>query len=130
MYDILEVIDNHPRPSLHGAVMTSRLISTIATPIPLASCADQTRSESIMDDIETRIEMPEGALPIDQYTRSYFENGDVIEAIYVDSDLAPPKGRYWNPKKIVSMEDGGCSQISVTYDPATEEITAHCNGHR
>ncbi|MAM83907.1 MAG: hypothetical protein CL472_04445 [Acidobacteria bacterium] len=81
-----------------------------------------------MDEIESRIEMPEGAQPIGQYTRSYFERGSVIEAIYVDSDLAAPKGRYWNPENAVSMEDGGCSQVKVTYDPATEKVTAYCNG--
>ena len=117
--------------------MTYRHISIATVSALLASCSAQSTSEAtvsdseaerIMNDIESSIEMPEGALPIAQYTRSYFESGNVIEAIYIDSDLAPPKGRYWNPETIVSMEDGGCSQISVTYDPATEEITANCNG--
>jgi len=117
--------------------MTYHLISIATASALLASCSAQPTSETtvgnmkaerVMDTIEKRIEIPEGALPIDQYTRSYFENGDVIEAIYIDSDLALPKGRYWNPEEIVSMEDGGCSQISVTYHPATEEITAYCNG--
>lgn len=117
--------------------MTYRLISIATFSALLVSCSAQPASETavgsieadrIMDAIEDRIEMPEGAEPINQYTRSYFKNGDVIEAIYIDSDLAPPKGRYWSPEEIVSMEDGGCSQISVTYDAATEVITAYCNG--
>ena len=117
--------------------MTFRLVSTVAVSALLVSCADQlppgrpmddTEANRMMDKIEARIEMPEGARPISKYTRSYFERGDTIEAIYIDSDLAPPKGRYWNPEMTVSMEDGGCSQISVTYDTSTEEITAYCNG--
>ena len=110
--------------------MKNRSIISLIALVITTGCANQARSERIMDEIESRIEMPEGAQPIGQYTRSYFERGSVIEAIYVDSDLAAPKGRYWNPETTVSMEDGGCSQVRVTYDLITEKVTVICNGHR
>lgn len=86
------------------------------------------KSERVMDTIEKRIEMPEGALPIDQYTRSYFDRGETIRAIYTRPDRDGTNGRRWNPELATSLQGGGCSQVNVTYDIATQAVTAHCNG--
>ena len=108
--------------------MTFRFFFSATISLLLTSCANKSRSERIMDDIEAHIEMPEGAFSIDKYTRSYFGRGGIIKAIYVNSNLARTKGRHWNPDLIVSLQGGGCSQVNVTYDIATQAVTAHCNG--
>src|SRR4051812_6691372 len=126
--------------------------------------AEQRRQAQLMDEIETRLILPSGALPARRYARFYaFEAPGKVIAVYVIPDPPDPPGarcdemtadgkfhpiacppfRAWPPgvpaghrrwvrdrRDMPLIFDGGCNQITVTYDLKSGKIeSAACNGY-
>jgi hypothetical protein len=96
----------------------------------LLGCALPTETEDqFLDTIERSIEMPSGAKPLWQYSRSYFYIGGGRKVMGVLTTIRPP-GRRWvaqNPGPFVS--DGGCTIVTVTFDVRTSRVEdVQCNG--
>jgi hypothetical protein len=132
----------------------------------MLSCAqapERSRQAKLMDEIEQKLRLPEGASRLDRYARFYaFGRGGKVVATYVipyrhepqpdegceqiedngtwhEVECEPPKpwpeGASAGQRKWVATErdlpfraDGGCSQVSIDFDPATHEVEASCNG--
>lgn len=101
----------------------------IALPIITNCAAEMTEPDAIMDRIEAQIQLPEGAADLSEYVRHYLplESGSVY-GIYEISDA--PVRRHWveESSELPLILDGGCSILSIRYDPDTDEISAVCNG--
>jgi len=102
----------------------------------LSACVPGTRSvseyeaggpsETVVADLEARVVMPEGARPLSAYLRTYFHQGTKIVGQY---RLGPPTG----VRSVVEAEgawlDGGCSIVTVSYDPVSKVVEGvACNG--
>lgn len=84
-----------------------------------------------VDAIEIRIKMPAGASPLASYGRYYtyvvMDGHRLIEGYLVAKPFARP-GRYLNSAG-PGIDDGGCSVITVYYDPERQHIAGtFCNG--
>jgi hypothetical protein len=142
----------------------------------LGACASERPKAHLIEAIESRVAMPPGSRPIDEYSRHYanLPDGRVI-GIYVvpptpiatdagcdvvgpiddggslkerpcsSSETADLKNlnpktaeafgkagewRWWQDYKgMPGINDGGCDQVNVIYDPRTDRIDpAVCNG--
>jgi hypothetical protein len=110
--------------------MRSRLTISLHA-LSLLACAQppvQGR-DAFLDSLEARIHLPDGARPLNAYSRSYFpvQNGAKIMGIYSTLSAA---GRRWvaqNPGPFIA--DGGCAIVTVMVDAATGTIEqVQCNG--
>lgn len=141
----------------------------------VSACGDsESEHRLLMDLIESKVLLPEGSSPIDEYSRNYAvgPNGKVF-AIYVfppilvdggDEDfgcsvmlenfdvrpcnaqeIAESKQRdaaaalafgaagesrwFDNYRKLPVIDDGGCAQVTIIFDPRSQKIeSASCNG--
>src|SRR3546814_10899191 len=84
------------------------------------------------------LQLPEAAASLDDYARYYANDGNEIVAIYI-SHVDPtnpyydvPRGqRRWlaDHRDLPLINDGGCSVVSVRYNPVTRTMdTPLCNG--
>jgi len=98
-----------------------------------ASMATDTQIKTaIMDTIEQTATLPQGAAKLDQYDRSYTYMGDrSVIGIYVRTDLrgtAHTGERQWvSQKQMPQIAGGGCSVVTVFYDPKTHKADSMCN---
>ena len=84
-----------------------------------------------VDAIEARIKMPAGTSPLASYGRYYsyvtIDGHRLIEGYLVAEPFSRP-GRYLNSEG-PGIEDGGCSVITVYYDPERQHVAGtFCNG--
>jgi len=92
------------------------------------------RQADLADKIESLVELPEGAGPIESYGRNYLiEDDGSVQAFYTtfpSSDHAKPGEVQWleSTDDFLYVCDGGCDYITVTYNPKTDYISAACNG--
>lgn len=103
-----------------------------------APTATAERRAQLMDAIESRLVMPDGAAPLRAYRRSYAfsqgpgQGGDAVgegRVVGVFDRMAAP-GRQWvEEEQLPRLFDGGCSLVTIVYDPATATIEGiGCNG--
>jgi hypothetical protein len=125
------------RAALFAAIFTTLSISAFASPPTgepwLPSPADVAR-------VEAKVTLPAGASPMNAYVRYYAgvsTNGrQIIRGVYlvtaVVKDMhqdARPGVRIVTERDIPEIEDGGCHQVNLEYDVATDSITRiRCNG--
>ena len=104
----------------------------------LGGCAPaespQTEQEALAKKIESRLKLPDGAHPLDSYGRNYAyaEDGTVV-AVYAaphwPTDAKVGEARWHKSyEALPRIMDGGCSVISVSYNPETEDLFVGCNG--
>lgn len=106
----------------------------------LAACSSAAERQHIelMEQVETRVQLPKGSERLDQYARYYATNGNRVVATYIT--LVDPKNRYYNLpmgqrrwlddyRNLPAVSDGGCSIVNVVYDPKAPSVPeAFCNG--
>lgn len=102
--------------------------AALAQTAPPPQSAPSAEEVAVMDRIEHDVRLPRGAPPLAQFGRSYAWLGDrSVVAIYehVQESVA---GRRWvAARDLPHIDDGGCSIITVFYDPATRHIDTMCN---
>ena len=90
------------------------------------------RETAIMDEVEDAVRLPQAAQPLDSYVRKYTYLGDgTVIGIYVLASMGVDKpGKTWvEQKDLPLLADGGCSVVTVFYDPKTRRAPeARCNG--
>lgn len=107
------------------------------TPLPVARHARGGVDLSIALKVERQVRLPLRSLRLDRYARFYFRDKDtppgMVSGWYVGADNPP--NRAWPSAGIhlrrpdVSVTDGGCFVVRLTYDPARDVITEiRCNG--
>lgn len=104
----------------------------------LAGCTEAEKpssdNEAMAEKIERLVELPEGAGPIDSYGRNYATGDDgKVYAVYTaphgpEDTQAGASRWYENVDELPMIMDGGCSVVTVTYNPETEYVSASCNG--
>jgi hypothetical protein len=125
------------RAALLSAFLAAVSISASASPPTgepwLPSPADVAR-------LEAKVTLPAGASPMGAYVRYYAgttkDGKQIIRGVYlvtaVVKDMhqdARPGVRIVTERDIPEIEDGGCHQVNVEYDVATDTITRiRCNG--
>ena len=86
--------------------------------------------------IESRIELPQGASPLNGYARYYStDRQGMVVAIYTSlHDLSendvPIGQRRWvdDYRGLPLISEGGCDVIEITFDPRTQKLdTPACN---
>ena len=108
-------------------------------PQPVAAAAEPAgnyaEQQAIMDRIERKVRLPEGADPLTSYERSYAwqqrEDGTRrVMGVYLSPDVGESRGRRWVAENALPMiVDGGCGMIRLSYDVATQRIErVTCNG--
>jgi hypothetical protein len=135
----------------------------MAVALGLAACAtpEQAERDRLIDRIEGRVKLPDGARGLSSYARYYAIEGDgLVTGIYVPGYEAPDPDdtceelhadftttavecppemsdhrllagqRAWVERtNLPFVLDGGCSVITVIYDPKADRIkSATCNG--
>ena len=91
-----------------------------------------------MDKIEMHIEMPKGSSPIGDYAR-YYASDDRQRVVAEYIMTVDPKNRTYDlpigkrrwvddARNLPLINDGGCSVVSVEFDPKTGKVEAGCNG--
>jgi hypothetical protein len=102
-------------------------ISTIALLLGCARPSDG--RDRFLDPVERGLQMPPGAKPLEQYSRSYFYIDGGKKVMGVFTTLRPP-GRRWthgNPGPFLA--DGGCAIVTVVIDARTQRVdSVECNG--
>jgi hypothetical protein len=122
--------------------MRNLLALTAALVISAPACAAQTPTGGVdmatARKIERIVQLPGGSKPLGHYARFYFKDqytpAGMVSGWYVNADDPPfdtwPHAGVHLEKPNVSMDDGGCYAISLTYDPARDVVTdIHCNGY-
>jgi hypothetical protein len=96
------------------------------------------RTEALMNEIERRVVLPEGADALRVYDRGYaLANPDKVVGIYL---MSPRTGtgqmragkRKWYGRiaDLPFVFDGGCMQVRVEYQISTHRVlSASCNGY-
>jgi hypothetical protein len=83
---------------------------------------------ALMDRIERDVRLPDGALPVARYKRSYAWLGDhTVIAIYEDFRGDGPERRWVEPTNLPLIYDGGCSVVTVFFNLQSGKIDARCN---
>ena len=103
----------------------------ILAPALLAGCAPQSH-EAIMAEIESKVVMPEGTPPLDHYARYYAMRSDgSVVGEYISGGFREKPGRQWVEfDKLPLVYDGGCSVVTITYDPRWRIVSRpRCNGY-
>lgn len=137
-----------------AAMRMALLVPAIAL---LGGCATvEHRQSRLMDEIESRVQLPEGAAPLSSYGRFYTSLEPTrVTGIYVlpsdpkqtlafcrelgptgescttyDSDKIGAGERRWisGSPNLMNITDQGCSRISVTYDTVSGVVEAYCGG--
>lgn len=92
-----------------------------------------------MNEIESRVSLPSGARPLNEYARYYaYEHGDVVAeywAPWKDDPLKDPKAlaagqRRWvhDTRDFPVVFEGGCSVVNITFEPARSRVkNVSCN---
>jgi hypothetical protein len=110
-------------------MMKGRILQSATVALLLGCAQPSLGRDQFLDRVESGLQMPPGAKPLEQYSRSYFyiEGGKKVMGVL--TTLRPP-GRHWtdrNPGPFVS--DGGCAIVSVIIDAATQRVeSVECNG--
>lgn len=123
--------DKQPTDAASGANArgSAPTMRTTFTGYPRRIARQVTEAEA--DAIEARVSMPDGGQPLAAYARYYtyvtLGGHELIEAYFVAGFGGPP-GRYLN-KEGPLVDDGGCSIITLYYDPQSGHIAGlSCNG--
>ena len=109
--------------------------------LTLTSCSTQKQREhdSLMALIESRIELPQGASPLNGYARYYsMDQQGMVVAIYTSLHDLPQNKFYDLPigrrrwvddyRALPLISEGGCGVIEITFDPRTQKLdTPACN---
>jgi hypothetical protein len=125
------------RAVLFAAIFATASVSALASPPTgepwLPSPVDIQR-------VEAKVILPVGASPMNAYVRYYAgttkEGRQIIRGVYlvvtVVKDMhqdARPGIRLVTERDIPEIEDGGCHQVNLEYDVATDAVTRiRCNG--
>ena len=81
--------------------MRTEAIAAVASLLASCSTPEERRNEDIMVQIEEQIQLPKGALPLDDYARFYADAGsDEVAAVYI------------LPKVIEKMAADQCEQLT------------------
>jgi hypothetical protein len=102
------------------------------------SSPDERHHVVLMDKVEKQVQLPEGSAPIGDYARYYaFDDRQRVVAEYImivdttNHTLDVPAGkRRWVDvgSNLPSIRDGGCSVVTVLFDPKSNKVDAWCNG--
>lgn len=94
-------------------------------------------TDALIRAIEERIVMPEGAEPLESYTRYYSRydpnsnrstEGGVVFGLLEQIEPGPRVAR-WMEEGVYAPMDGGCSVITLRYRLATDTVEdIRCNG--
>lgn len=99
---------------------------------PTSTVSNTKARSALMEMVEQTATLPEGAATLDQYDRFYTYMGDrSIIGIYVRTDLRSGSHtgeRHWVSKKeMPQISGGGCSVVTVFYNPKTRKTDSMCN---
>jgi hypothetical protein len=126
-------------------VRTALLAATVAAISASASASPPTGepwlpSPAEVQRLEAKVTLPQDASPMTAYVRYYAgttrDGKQVIRGVYlvvaVVRDMkqdARPGIRIVTERDIPEIDDGGCHQVNIDYDVATDTITRiRCNG--
>ena len=95
------------------------------------SSADEQRQTMLMNEVETLVRLPNGAEPLNEYSRyyTYGHEGEVV-AVYAGRYLATKPERKWvtDSRKLPVIMDGGCGVVNVRFDIRSKKAVTWCNG--
>jgi hypothetical protein len=115
-----------------------RLCIILAFSLAACSSAAERQHNHLMQQVEERVQLPNGAERLEQYARYYATDGNRIVATYIT--LVDPANRYYDlpvgqhrwlddHRNLPAISDGGCSIVNVIYNPkARSVLEAFCNG--
>jgi hypothetical protein len=95
------------------------------------------RDKALAAEIERQVAAAHPSLPMKRFARFYAHETDgSIRAVYLyaNEGSEPILGKagsviWTTPDKLPVVYDGGCSVVTVTYDPGPKKLTgARCNG--
>ena len=90
--------------------------------------------------VEAKVTLPAGASPMNAYVRYYagttHDGHQIIRGVYLVTAVVKdmhqdsrPGIRIVTERDIPEIDDGGCHQVNVEYDVATDTVTRiRCNG--
>jgi len=83
----------------------------------------------VLDRLEARITMPEGAAPLASYARYYARHvrGEIV-GTYLRIGNEVPGRRWVSLEELPQVADGGCDVITVIADVRGTVRSAACNG--
>ena len=85
-------------------------------------------STALMELAEENANLPVGAAPIAEYNRYYTYMGDrTVIGIYVRSDKLAGQRHWVSQKEMPQISGGGCSVVTVFFDPKTRKAESRCN---
>jgi hypothetical protein len=95
------------------------------------SSASEKQQAALMNEAETLVKLPEGAGPLQEYSRyyTYGRDGEVI-GIYAGRYLAKNAERKWvsDARRLPVIMDGGCGVVNIRFDVKSKKAVAWCNG--
>ena len=114
---------------------------TVALFSALVSCSSpqQLKQQARwMDETEARIQMPGGSAALESYARYYaLDDGERVVGVYI-TIVEPENPQYNVPigerrwvnrrTELPVILDGGCTVVTVRFDPKTGNAGASCNG--
>lgn len=116
------------------------LASALALPMLLLPGCSESAAEkeahqvALAAKIEGLVELPEGAGPIESYGRNYQIEGNGSVRGFYTSHPIPDHAKLgeirWleSSDEFLTVLDGGCDYIAVTYNPNSEHVSAECSG--
>lgn len=126
--------------------LLSAFLAAVLAVISLPALAIPTSGEvwlpslAEVQHVESKVTMPEGAQPMSAYVRYYagitVDGKKTIYGVYLatgvvrDMKQDPRPGiRIVTAREVPEIDDGGCSQVTVEFDVASDSVTRiRCNG--
>ena len=123
-----------PQPTPPGAVTTT---TTTVRKLSLSDLKDVPLSDDQMKIeigyIESHVQMPAGAKPLDQYVRYYAQDKDngFIHGVYMLADTSQDAvgSHIVDYDKLPVVMDGGCDVIEVVFIRKIHALRAACHGY-
>ena len=93
----------------------------------LAACSPPPAID-ILQRLDSRIQMPEGADDIGDYDRFYAKTDDGWRAVFVSTIAGQGRAKLTKADDLPEIADGECGVIEVKIDKQQNFLTAFCHG--
>jgi len=114
------------KPMKHAVSIMASALSTCASQVEIADYQRGGPTADQVERIEAQVVMPAGAQPLKRYLRTYFPDQGRIIGQY---RLGSQPGIRSQPTPDEMVLDGGCSAVTLIFDPSTSTIEdVACNG--
>ena len=110
-----------------------RTLPILVALLLMAACSSEgeRRQATLMNEIEALVKLPNGAAPLQEYSRYYtYGRDDEVIGIYAGRYLAKNAERKWvrDSRSLPVIMDGGCGVVNISFDIRSKKAEAWCNG--